>query len=230
MINGAWVMRSSIRVLSLSVALLAPATALRAECRRDTLSHRPPQMAFFSQFAAFHFDFSNGQAQFNGKNTGLGQGRLAVAWCGLPALTIVYTGSAYVLRQTAFVSRDSAGFHPQLFANLNGFELQVRWPDARRVHFIGSASTGAAETQYEFWRLNPNATDYTNVAEHVVEGRSSTRYVDASIGVELTVWRFVRLYSLVGARRSGSTSTPEVSALPFNGPFATVTLGLGKFR
>ena len=227
-------MRSPIRVLSLCAALLAPATALHAECRRDTLPNRPPQMAFFSQFAAFHVDLARGRAQFNGKGTAAFAGRFAAAWCGLPALTIAYVAQEYGLRdglgETGFVSLDSAGLRPPLHANLNGLELQVRWPDARRVHLIESASTGAAETQYEFWRPRLNYLGNPVGGDHIVEGRSSTRYAEASIGVELALVRLLRVYSLVGVRRTGRITTPELSAFPFNGSFAMVTLGFGKFK
>jgi hypothetical protein len=188
-------------------------------------------MAFFSKFAAFHVDVSHGRAQFNGGSSTLGEARIAGAWCRWPAVTVAYTNSAYWPHPTAYVAPDSAGLHPQLYSNLHGVEVQGRWPDDRRVHFIATAGVGSLETQYEFWRLKPleqrKINDFT---DHVVEGRSTSHYADASVGAELTIAKLLRLYSLVGVRRSGTIDTPEVSASPFNGAFATVTLGFGKFR
>jgi hypothetical protein len=188
-------------------------------------------MALLSRIAALHIDGSAGRGPFNGRTTGVAELRLSGAWCRWPAFTLAYVTRVFPSFTTAFVSAESAGFHPSVFGGTSGIELQWRWLEHRRLHVIATAGTGSAETGYEFWRLKPpERFSYTNASDHIVEGHSTSRYTDASVGVELTLAKLLRVYSLVGARRTGRMDTPELSSLPFNGAFGAVTLGFGKFR
>lgn len=126
---------------------------------------------------------------------------------------------------TADVARQQAGLHPPLYMNGEGTELQRRWRDGNWLHPFATVGTGSISAGYEYWI--PNGTW---AGDHMVEGKSSTRFVDASVGVELDVVKYIRASFAMGIRRTGAIHTPELRESTFNGLFNGFTIGLGKFK
>ena len=209
---------------SLGVVLLVTIGArdLRAEC--DTKDRSDATL--WSKVSALHFDLGGGRGQFEGSSAGVANSAIALALCPWPAYTLTYRGVSYAPRHsTPYVAREMPDLHPTLYMNGEGVELQRRWRDGKWLHPFATVGTGSISAAYEYWI--PNGT---LAGDHKVEGKSTTRFVDASAGVELNVAKYFRASFAVGIRRTGAIHTPGLSESPFNGVFNGFTIGLGKFR
>ena len=210
------------RPLNVVILITLGARGLRAEC--DTKNRSDASL--WSKVAALHLDFGKGRGQFEGASAVVGSSAIAVALCRWPDYTLAYRGIAYWPRHyTPYVAREMPDLHPPLFMNGEGIELQRRWRNGEWLHPFATVGTGWISAAYEYW-----IPDGTWAGDHRVEGKSSTRFVDASAGVELNVSKYIRASFALGVRRTGAIHTPELRESTFNGLFNAFTLGFGKFR
>ena len=209
------------RSLGIVMLITIGARDLRAECNTKEKS----DATLWSKVAALHLDMGSGRGQYEGSSAVVANSAIALALCPWPAYTLTYGGISYADHVTRYVARERPDLHPPLCVVGEGVGLQRRWRDGKWVHPFASVGTGWISAAYEYWI--PNGT---LAGDHKVEGKSSSRFVEASAGVELNVAKYVRASFAMGIRRTGAIHTPELGESTFNGPFNGFTIGFGKFK
>ena len=216
------------RSVVLALSLAATPAALHAECRPDTATAGRGGGTVWSHVSALHVDPAHAWTSFDGSGTQTGGIRVGIALCPWSGYTIAYTNMSYPLHHTtAYVARDSAGYHPELRTSMRGVEIQGRWLEHRRIHPLALVGAGWIESGYEYWRQDgPGIFDQL----HIIEGKSGAAFADAAIGAEVTLFTYLRAYAVVGARHVGAMKTPALAETPFGRVFANVSVAIGKFR
>jgi len=205
----------------------APLASAAAGCTKDTA--QAAARTFFGNLhlAALHVDENGGSAIMNGKSEPVFELRLALAPCRWPSYTMSIVGGSHVANPaTSYIASGSPGYHPRLNASWSGVELQKRWRDSSMLHPMISFAVGRLRTAYKY-SVHRIATDSM---EYHTEGAASATYFTPAAGVEMSLFKHVTTYLLVGARKVATLETPALERGGFDGQYVAFGFGFGKFR
>ncbi|HVE36131.1 MAG TPA: hypothetical protein VNC18_21365 [Gemmatimonadaceae bacterium] len=219
-----------MRLLCSLLLLAAPLANAVAGCKKDTLSTGPapaPRTLFSSmRVAALHLDENGGSAIMNGRSQQIIEARIAIAFCRWPSYTLSAIGGSHMdSPTTSYLASGSETFHPGLHADWGGFELQKRWRDSSILHPMVSVAFGGLTTSYQYTHR-----ETSGAVEYRTEGESTATYFAPAAGVEVSLFKYMTSYLLLGVRQVGALDTPAVERGGFNGQYVAFGFGFGKFR
>ena len=215
-----------MRFLYSLLLIAAPMANAVAGCTKDTSSARPRTLFSNMHVAALHFDENGGSANMNGQTQPVIEARIAIAFCRWPSYTLSAIGGSHVTSPTtSYLASGSQTFHPPLHADWGGFELQKRWRDSSIFHPMVSIAFGGLTTSYQYAHRETSGS-----VEYRTEGESTAAYLAPSAGVEVSLFKYMTSYLLLGLRRAGELDTPAVQRGGFNGQYVAFGFGFGKFR
>lgn len=216
-----------MRLLASLLLLAAPVASAAAGCTKDTTKTASRTVFGTLPVAALHIDAAGGTASINGESHTISEGRLAIAFCRWPSYTVsLVRGSNGDIMTTDYIAAGSQTFHPDLFTRWSGVELQKRWRDSSIFHPMVSLAVGRLSTVY--WYSHRATSD--GIWEHREEGASSARYFAPAAGVEMSLFKYMTSYLLVGFRHVGTLDTPGVARDGFDGQYFNLGFAFGKFR
>ena len=215
-----------MRVLASLLLLTCPLGVAAAGCTKDTSTAGPRTLFSKMHIAALHFDETGGSANMNGQPSPILEARLAIALCRWPSYTAAFVAGTHMdSPTTAYLASGSQTYHPPLFGEWAGIEIQKRWRDSSIFHPMVSIGVGELTASYNYTRR-----DASGVVEYRTEGSSGATYFTPSAGVEVSLFKYVTTYLLLGVRKVGSLQTPALDAGGFDGQYVAFGFGFGKFR
>lgn len=216
----------TMRFLCSLLLAATPLASAAAGCAKDTT--QAPRTLFRNlHLAALHIDENGGSAVMNGKSEPVLELRLAAALCRWPSYTVAVVGGSHMADPTTtYSAAGSESYHPRLYASWSGVELQKRWRDSSIIHPMISLAVGRLRTSYEY-SVHRIATDSM---EYHTEGAASATYFMPAAGVEMSLFKHVTTYLLLGARKVGTLETPALERGGFDGQYVAFGFGFGKFR
>jgi hypothetical protein len=210
-------------ILCSLLIVCVPYAGARADCKTDTTT--APSGSLFHGIAALHLDAGAVSAPISGQAGGYSEGKLGIAICRWPAWTLAVVGSSNVEPwPTSYVAKEAATLHPNLFVTTSGFELERRWRIAKIVHPMIVAGAGTLESNYRYVYRDQGIVGYPR------EGVSSATYGMAALGLEVSLFKYMTTYALLGSRIVGDVTTPGLNDAPFSGQYVAFGFGFGKFR
>jgi hypothetical protein len=215
-----------MRLLCSLLLVAAPLASAAAGCTKDTT--QAARTLFRNlHLAALHVDENGGTAVMNGKSEPVLELRLAVAICRWPSYTMAVVGGSHMADPTTtYIASGSESYHPRLYASWSGVELQRRWRDSSIIHPMISLAVGRLRTAYEY-SVHRIATDSM---EYHKEGAASATYFTPAAGIEMSLFKHITTYLIVGARKVGTLETPALERGGFDGHYVAFGFGFGKFR
>ncbi len=215
-----------MRVLCSLLLLAAPLASSVAACTKDTSATASRTLFSNLRIAALHFDETGGSAIRNGESTGILEARIAIAFCRWASYTAAFvSGTHRNPPTTSYVASGSQTYHPPLYADWTGVELQKRWRDSSIFHPMVSVGVGQLRTLYHY-----SHRDASGNIEYRTEGASDATYFAPSVGVEASLFKYMTSYLLLGVRKVGALDTPAVEAGGFDGEYLAFGFAVGKFR
>jgi hypothetical protein len=203
-----------------------PLASAAAGCTKDTTQGARTLFRNL-HLAALHVDENGGSAIMNGKSEPVLELHLAVALCRWPSYTVAVAGGSHMADPTTtYIASGSESYHPRLRASWSGIEFQKRWRDSSIVHPMISLAVGGLRTAYEY-SVHHIATDSL---ENRREGAAAATYFTPAAGIEMSLFKHVTTYLLVGARKVGTLETPALERGGFDGQYVAFGFGFGKFR
>jgi hypothetical protein len=214
-----------IALIALIALAMVPMKAY-AGCAHDTTAREPRTLFRGIGVAALHVDQGAGSAPVAGRPEHVMEFKMGIALCRWPSFTLSAVGSeSIVLAAPGYVAPGSSTFHPDLFVESNGIELQRRWRDSSIFHPMLSFATGSIHAEYRYSRR-----DESGVWRSQVDGASTGRYFMPAVGMEASLFKYMTMYGNVGARFTTLTGTPGLDAGALNGAFSVIGFAFGKFR
>jgi len=215
-----------MRVLAPLLLLATPLAVATAGCTRDTSNTGPRTLFPKMHIAALHFDETGGSANMNGQSAPILEVRIAIALCRWPSYTMAFVAGTHMdTPSTTYLASGSQTYHPPLLGEWSGIEVQKRWRDSSIFHPMVSVGVGELTTSYNYTHR-----DASGVVEYRTEGSSGATYFTPSAGVEVSLFKYVTSYLLVGVRKVGTLQTPAIQAGGFDGQYVAFGFGFGKFR
>ncbi|HEY6828793.1 MAG TPA: hypothetical protein VI259_18160 [Gemmatimonadaceae bacterium] len=215
-----------MKVLASLLLLATPLAVAAAGCQKDTSNAGPRTLFSKTHIAALHFDENGGSANMNGQSAPILEARLAIALCRWPSYTAaIVAGTHMDTPSTTYLASGSQTYHPPLFGDWAGIELQKRWRDSSIFHPMVSIGVGELTTAYHY-----TYRDASGAIEYRTEGTSGATYFAPSAGVEVSLFKYVTSYLLLGIRKVGTLQTPATEAGGFDGQYVAFGFGFGKFR
>jgi hypothetical protein len=215
-----------MRLLPSLLLIAVPLATAAAGCTDSTTA---AERTLFGRMKlrAVHFDVAGGAAQFNGDTHPLTEGKLAIAFCRWPSYTAALVGGSNAdFMRTSYIAPGSQNFHPNLYATWAGFEIQKRWRDSSIFHPLVSLAIGQFATGYRYAFSETASSNW----EDREEGAATATYFAPAVGVEMSLFKYMSGYMLVGARKVGALDTPALERGGFDGQYVTLGFAVGKLR
>jgi hypothetical protein len=202
-------------------------SAAFAVCKTDTSAAKQQRtLASSLHIAALHLDTGGGSFAANGALEGMTESRLALAICDWPSYTIALNLSvASTSFPTAYTLPGSNGFRPDLYVSTSGWEIEKRWRDSSIFHPMVVFGTGTVRAQYHYTLITP-----TKTFDDSKEEPAAARYYMPAVGLEATLFKYVTIYTILGARFAGRMNLPGLDRGAFSGEYWALGMGFGKFR
>ena len=215
-----------MRLLYSTLLAALPLASATAGCTKDSTRAAPTTLFGRLPIAALHLDAAGGSAMVGGESRSIVSSRLAIAFCRWPSYSVAAVGGSHATYPTTdYIASGSQSYHPELYANWSAIELQKRWRDSSIVRPTISVAYGEMSTEYRYSHRLASGT-----WEDRQEGASSATYLASAVGVEVSLFKYMTSYLLVGARKVGALNTPGVGRGDFDGRYVTFGFGFGKFR
>jgi hypothetical protein len=208
--------------VAMLVAVAVKAPVLWAECKTDTMPQK--NKTLFTGIAALHFDYAGSSMTVNSAPVSMFGGDLSIAVCRWPAYTFGLGGEIIAEPvTTSYVAPGSTDFHPALSVGFSSVSVTRRWRNTEIVHPMLVVRAGSVDTEYSYYRFSAGQDEWR------VDGKSSAPFIAPAAGVEVSLFKYMSVYMVAGARVVGRLETPGVTN-NLSGFFASFGMGFGKFR
>jgi len=213
-----------ITVLSASVSTPSDSAA---RCSRPVTPGESPTVVDELGVRSAHYDLGGSVRLASGMG-GVRSQRLMVGLCRWGALSFGLShGTGQGIEFVTNESIAAAHADPHRAAiDLFALELQGDLDAQSAIHPIVSVSVGHMSSGWQYSYASPPAGS-TRPASALLN--SATAYGSAAIGAQFNLFSVLRADVLGGATFMGAVSTPGIASHPLQGPFVSVTIGIGKF-
>jgi hypothetical protein len=205
----------------LAALILSAAVA----CSPDTT---PQPKTLFSglPIKALHFDQGGGNGPIRGKQVGLIEARVSIAICRWPEYTLSAVAAGHLdVASTGQMEIAGVTYDQYMHATSAGYELQRRWRDSSVFHPLVGFGIG----RMSVWNYSTSrgANGFQN---YTYEDRAHSTYYAPSVGIEASLFKYMTMYAIVGARYAGDIHIAGLGPGDLSGAYSIVGVGLGKFR